>query len=761
MVEGIKYIVEREGTERNLKIEWKELLSYPNLEYNPVAMEKVVDILIEVGAMTSIIFETEKNYVYPLHETKMLNEIARIFTYLVKERKILISDLLMSEKGQSMVPGGYAKLKEVINMIKSDPVGAYVTSLRLLRQTRAGLKILKQEDRRQYLEEYEEVLNEVTTQLKNSEIVRQSEDLLPGYKVGGREVYTKLFEPIIKPNFMHTRLVSETPQRGEQVDSYKVGDSDVGIYSLPDQVRLLYHIVTPEYKLDEQEYSLLNDARQIMAKFKPKKEEFINPERMREVFFNISKDLVEELVQQKGLKFSYNKMKRLARILMRLTVGFGLVEELLVDERLEDVYVNAPVGVTPIIVKHAIHGECETNVYPNAIEARAWASRFRMLSGRALDEANPVLDTELVTPDLRARVAIIQEPLSPKGLGFTFRRHRAKPWTIPLLMKVKAISTLAGGLYWFLIDGSRTMLVAGTRGAGKTSLLSALLIEIMRKFRMITVEDTLEIPVDYMRNLGYNITTMKVRSAIVGSKSELSAADGIRTSLRLGDSCLIVGEVRSTEALALYEAMRVGALANVVAGTIHGDTPYGIYDRLVNDLKVPPTSFKATDIITIVQKLRDPSGLHENRRVTEITEVRKDWNEDPQKEHAFVPLMRYDTAKDELVATPSLLEGESEVIKDIAGKVRSWAGKWDMVWDNILLRAKIKQLMLDYGLKSTNPLMLESDFIVQANDQYHRIFEDLTSETGYPDSNDVIREFEHWIKMRSREMAKRNNKGVM
>ncbi len=754
VVEGLKYNIEREGSERHLKIEWQALLSYPNLEYNPVAMEQVINILIESGPMTTITFETDKNYEYPFNQTKLLNEVARVFTYLVKERKILANKLLTSKRGVVCIPDAYVNIKEIIGMLKTDPIGSYVKSLRLLRDVHAKLKSLSESsDCYSLLSSYEQLLSEINAELKRLEIVHLARKDLPGFKIGNREVYVKIFEPVIKPNFMHTQLISEPPNRGEQVDTYSVGDSNVSIYSLPDKVRLLYHIITPEYKLDEYEYSLLNDAREIMAKFKPKKEEFIDPNRMREVFFNISKDLVEELAQQRKLKLPYAKVKRLAKILMRLTVGFGLVEELLSDKNVEDVYVNAPIGATPIIIKHSIYGECETNIVPNPREGRAWASRFRMLSGRSLDEANPVLDTELITPNVRARVAIIQQPLSPTGLGFTFRRHRQKPWTLPLLMKYKAISPLAAGLYSFLIDGNRTMLVAGTRGAGKTSLLSSLLIEIMRRYRIITVEDTLELPVDYMRGLGYNINSMKVRSAIVGSKSELSAADGIRTSLRLGDSCLIVGEVRSTEALALYEAMRVGALANVVAGTIHGDTPYGIFDRLVNDLKVPATSFKATDIITIANKLKDPSGLHERRRVTEITEVRKDWNEDPMREHAFVSLMRYDTHKDSLVATPQLLEGESYIIKSIAGKVKAWAGKWDLVWDNILLRTKVKQLMLDYGLKSGNPLMLESDFIVKANDMFHKIFDELTSETGYPDSGDVISEFEHWIKLRAREMA--------
>ena len=127
------------------------------------------------------------------------------------------------------------------------------------------------------------------------------------------------------------------------------------------------------------------------------------------------------------------------------------------------------------------------------------------------------------------------------------------------------------------------MLVAGTRGAGKTSLLGALISEIMRKYRVITVEDTLELPVNYMRNIGYDIVPMKVGAAIGSTGGEMTASEGIRVTLRLGDSALIVGEVRSKEAIALYEAMRVGALANVVAGTIHGADAYSIFDRVVNN----------------------------------------------------------------------------------------------------------------------------------------------------------------------------------
>jgi len=308
------------------------------------------------------------------------------------------------------------------------------------------------------------------------------------------------------------------------------------------------------------------------------------------------------------------------------------------------------------------------------------------------------------------------------------------------------LNPLSAGILSFLIDGSRTMLVAGTRSAGKTSLLGAIMTEIMRKYRMITIEDTLELPGESLRRLGYNIQQMKVASAMTRGTTEVSADDGIRTSLRLGDSCLIIGEVRSSEAKALYEAMRVGALANVVAGTIHGASAYGVFDRVVNDLEVPATSFKATDIIAIANPVKTPDGLHSWRRLKQITEVRKHWKEDPLREKGFVDLVKYNVEKDELEATDDLINGDSEVLKSIASNTKEWSSDWNALWENILLRAKINQALVDTSLSLNLPKVLEAEFIVRSNDAFHKIIEQVKEETESLDNEKIYSLWADWLK---------------
>jgi type IV secretory pathway ATPase VirB11/archaellum biosynthesis ATPase len=613
-------------------------------------------------------------------------------------------------------------------------------------------KAISEEEERS-IKQYVNLLEYITRLLEKTKLVTLVKPYLAGYRIWDREIYRRIFSPTIKPDFMFAKLMANYPAEGEEIDSYSVGNTEVTLFKLPDMIQPLYHIVPPEFRLAEDKYEILDTARKIIAEHKPKKEEFVDPERIRQVFFNIGHDLIEELTDYRNIRLRAKDMDELTNILVRYTIGFGLIEVLLQDEKLQDVTINSPLGQSPMFIVHQDYDDCRTNIIPTITEGDSWASKLRMISGRPLDEANPILDTELIIPGARARVAVVSSPLNPTGLAYAFRRHRDKPWTLPLFMKNRMISPLSAGLISFLVDGARTMLVAGTRSAGKTSLLGAVMTEIMRKYRMITIEDTLELPVGSLRKLGYNIQSMKVASAMTRGTTEVAADEGIRTTLRMGDSCLIVGEVRSTEAKALYEAMRVGALANVVAGTIHGDSPYGVFDRVVNDLGVPRTSFKATDVVLVANPIKSPDGLHRWRRVTQITEIGKLWEKDPLTEKGFRDLMKYDSKTDQLEPTHELINGDSDILKGIAGNVKEWAGNWGAVWNNIHLRAKIKETILKYSEKARMPRLLEADFVIQCNDQFHRVMDKIKEEKGFLDNDAIFFEWEEWLKRAVKKLS--------
>lgn len=741
------YEVVREGEDVVIRINYEGAPITPSIEDNEAVMARAIDILAEVGHATKLLFSQKRDYEYDFTQTLILLEIAKLYKQFVKER-LTYANLADNRCPTATMCAAqrYSELSVIIfRLLRSDPLGSYVELKRILRRETVkveGLTGVTQACQNKYLE----YLAYILRLLDATKLIQIARPYLAGFVPGDRGLYRKIFAPVIKPDFMYTKLLSSYPTGGVELASYQFGSTEVTIFSVPESIQTRYHVLPPEFRLSEEKYELLDKARQVLAEHKPTRQEFTDPERMRQVFFDVGSDLLEELSDYSGQRLKIKEIEELAQILVRYTVGFGLVEVLLADDHVQDITVNSPMGRQPAFIVHAEFGDCVTNIIPTPPEAESWASKLRLISGRPLDEANPILDTGLELPNASARIAVIGPPLNPNGLAFAFRRHRDKPWTLPLFIKYRMVNPLSAGIMSFLIDGARTLLVAGTRSAGKTSFLSSLLVEIMRRYRLITVEDTLELPVGSLRQLGFNIQPMKVASALTRGTSEVTAAEGIRTTLRMGDSSLIVGEVRSDEARALYEAMRVGALANVVAGTIHGDSPYGVYDRVVNDLNVPRTSFKATDIIIVANPIRSPDGLHRFRRVTQITEIRKHWEEDPLREGGFVDLMKYDPKVDELVPSPDLINGDSEILKSIAGNVREWIGNWDAVWDNITLRADLKKTLVDMSIKVSDTDMLEAPFVITANDQFHRISDEVRSEVGSLDIKRINFEWNEWLK---------------
>jgi type IV secretory pathway ATPase VirB11/archaellum biosynthesis ATPase len=757
--EGSKCFVHEvvhEGEDTILTIDMERCTFPPSVEDSAMCMGRTIDLLAEISGVTKVVFVQKRDYEYDYNQTVLLSEIASIYKQLQKERKGY--GVLADRSAVRSAITRYTELQNIIfRVLKEDPLGAYVEIQRIRRREEIIGRKTSIPAQLTNVRNYIAVLDHVLGMLERTKLITIAKPYLPGYKIGDRSVYRRIFNPSIKPDFMFTKLMASYPPEAEELDSYEVGNTEVTIFELPGTIQYLYHMLPPEFKLEEEEYEILDSARKIMAEHKPKKSEFIDPERMREVFSNVGSDLIEELSSYMNIRLKPSKVDELTKIMIRYSVGFGLIEVLLEDEKVQDVTINSPMGQIPMFVIHQDFDECMTNVLPTVSEAESWASKLRMISGRPLDEANPILDTELTLPGARTRVAVIAPPLNPHGLGYALRRHRDKPWTFPLFIKAKYMNPLATGLMNFIVDGNRTMLVAGTRSAGKTSLLGSMLVEIMRKYRIITVEDTLELPTDSLRKLGYNIQPMKVASALTKGTAEVSAEEGIRTTLRLGDSALIVGEVRSSEAKSLYEAMRVGALANVVAGTIHGDSPYGVFDRVVNDLQVPRTSFKATDIIIVANPVRSADGLHRWRRVTQISEVRKHWEEDPIAEGGFVDLMKYSSETDQLEPTDELINGDSDILKAIAGNVKEWAGNWDAVWDNVTLRANIKQTIYEMVEKAKRPDLLEADFTILCNDYFHRISEKVREDVGSLDSKRIMYEWTNWLK---RELKKRAKQGA-
>ncbi len=366
-------------------------------------------------------------------------------------------------------------------------------------------------------------------------------------------------------------------------------------------------------------------------------------------------------------------IEEMCDIVYRYTVGLGVFDTLMADPKLEDIYIDAPCEKNRIhVTMNGISGvnshiRCRTNLIVDKKEVMNLVNILKRESNLPFCESNPILETDIKAHD--ARATVVGYPMSPNGDAVAIRKHSTRPWTLTRLIANGTIDPKIAGLLSFFIDNRATFLICGARGAGKSSLLSSLMFEFPMSQRILTIEDTMELPGEKMRKMGYKVQSMLIDDRMDGS--DLSRADeALRVSLRMGESAIILGEVRGEEAKTLYQSMRTGRAGSSIMGTIHGDSAKSVYERVVHDMNIAPEAFMATEILVTLGTVRDRRTGNQIRKMNEIVAT---------GEHAgdFIDI----ADSSELFTTPVMRrvmttsqQSKSEIMKEIRARasIRSY-----------------------------------------------------------------------------------------
>jgi hypothetical protein len=202
--------------------------------------------------------------------------------------------------------------------------------------------------------------------------------------------------------------------------------------------------------------------------------------------------------------------------------------------------------------------------------------------------------------------------------------------------------------------------------------------------------------------------------------------------------------------------MRVGAAGNSVMGTIHGATTRDVFDRVVYDLDIPPTSFKATDAIVVTAPIRPSGSTSRTRRVVQITEICKDWKDDPINEGGFIDLMRYDVTKDKLEQTSHL--AKSQLIANIAKK---WGTKPVEIIKNLELRAKIHKTLAETAVDTKNQKLLEAEFVARSNNMLHALLEEELGRKRTVDYGKIFEDWRRWLEEETKGESRRSLREIL
>lgn len=317
---------------------------------------------------------------------------------------------------------------------------------------------------------------------------------------------------------------------------------------------------------------------------------------------------IKDLLHQYFPNIDDKTQSMLVNYIIEENLGFGKVDILLSDDKLEEIVINS--HEEPVRVYHKKFGWLETNIkIVTEGRIRHYSSMIGRNVGKEITVLNPLMDAHLKSGD---RVNATLSPISSHGNTITIRKFAKDPWTIPKFIQAGTISLEATAFLWLCMEQELSVLIAGGTGSGKTSMLNVMANFFPASQRIISIEDTreLKLPSDL------HWVPMETRMANPEGKGGVSMLDCLVNSLRMRPDRILVGEIRrKEEAQVLLEAMHTG---HSVYATIHANNAEETVVRLTNPpINIPKPMISSLGLI-VVQNRNRRSG---KRRTLQIAEV--------------------------------------------------------------------------------------------------------------------------------------------
>lgn len=237
-------------------------------------------------------------------------------------------------------------------------------------------------------------------------------------------------------------------------------------------------------------------------------------------------------------------------------------------------------------------------------------------ANRLVNEASPIVDARLADG---SRVNVVLAPIALNGPIVTIRKFPTESITMKQLIAWNSISEEVAEFLALLVESGYNIFISGGTGSGKTTFLNALSQYIPKDERIITIEDNAELRILDVPNL----VSLETRNANVEGTGEVTIRQLIKSALRMRPDRIIVGEVRSAEAIDMLQALNTGHDGSLSTG--HANSPEDMLSRLetmvLMGMELPLTAIRrqiasGIDVIVHLGRLRDKS-----RKLLEVSEV--------------------------------------------------------------------------------------------------------------------------------------------
>jgi pilus assembly protein CpaF len=323
--------------------------------------------------------------------------------------------------------------------------------------------------------------------------------------------------------------------------------------------------------------------------------------------------LLGQLVAEETTPISLSEREALFGEVLDDVFGLGPLEPLLRDPSINDILVNTH---RHVFVERKGVLERVSATFQDDTHLLRVIDRIVSRIGRRIDDSSPMVDARLADG---SRVNAIIPPLAVDGPLLSIRRFPAERLKAEDLVTLRALTQPMLDFLAHCVRAKLNCLISGGTGAGKTTLLNVLSGFIGIHERVVTIEDAAELQLRQE-----HVARLETRPPNVEGKGAVRQRELVVNALRMRPDRIVVGEVRSEEALDMLQAMNTGHDGSLT--TVHANTARDALARIETMIAMGATNLPeramrqqiAAAIQIVVQQTRLSDGA---RRVTSISEI--------------------------------------------------------------------------------------------------------------------------------------------
>ncbi len=421
----------------------------------------------------------------------------------------------------------------------------------------------------------------------------------------GKKKEEQGLETFLKSEFL-SELKNETPKGVKLIEKYplKAPFCYATIIQNPETGNLSYQV--DETKLNQSEQIIYNQLYRLIE------ENLDSPENIEKDFGFLS--FVNKILKENEKLFQEHPLASIEKVkyyLERDIDGFGIIDPIMQDPNIEDVSCS---GInTPIYVWHRKYDSIPCNISFEDERLNSFVSRIVFKAGKHISSAYPISDLALQG---NHRISVLyQKEVTPKGTSFTIRKFKQDPYSVVDLISFGTISVDIAAYLWMLMEAKMSIMVIGSTGSGKTTILNAITGLVDPDYKIFSVEDVAEINIKHE-----NWFSLVSRVGFGNSgEGEIGLYDLIKSGVRHRPDYIVVGEIRGSEAYVMFQAMATG---HGGLCTMHADSLESASKRLQQKpMDIPPSYMALMNCAIVIRRVKGQDGKS-TRRAISVQEIK-------------------------------------------------------------------------------------------------------------------------------------------